>query len=196
MLAKPQPLQDAAVTYETLFHGRRPADKDVCRVMAGLGGQNVAQQLPRHAALSVRRRRGRVTHDVDGPEAAWEAPLVVVELVLEEDVSVAVDAKDERHGRPVVGVPEDALGELEDGRDARAAGNESDVREHVWLPLVALEAGDEEEGLAGGERVEVGAGLAVGVLLDEQVQMPRIVWSAVSHDEVPSAIAGPSYQRC
>lgn len=45
----------------------------------------------------------------------------------------------------------------------------------VGLPLVALEGCDEEELVAGDEGVEVGAGAAVGVVLDEEVEVAGFV---------------------
>lgn len=52
-----------------------------------------------------------------------------------------------------------------EGCDSCASGDESDVREGIGLPFIAWEGGEEEDGVARGKGVQVGAGFAVGVAL-------------------------------
>lgn len=92
----------------------------------------------------------------------------VRQLGAEDDVVVRVDAPDERDAGAVGGVGEDAARELVAGGYALAARDEGDVRVLVGPPLVARDRG-EGDGVARLEGVEVGRGLAVGVVLDEEL---------------------------
>mmetsp|Transcript_19929 Transcript_19929/g.49491 ORF Transcript_19929/g.49491 Transcript_19929/m.49491 type:complete len:799 (+) Transcript_19929:251-2647(+) len=94
-------------------------------------------------------RRGRV-EDVPDVDTAHRDPLV--DLLAEKDVLLGLVAVDEVELGFVGRVPDDVLGDLEEGRDARAAADEAKAR-HVHLALLELD-------LAGGKVVDLAEGAA------------------------------------
>ena len=92
-------------------------------------------------------------------------PLKLLELALQEDVRVGIDAPDETDLSLFVRVLEGSAEQLVHEGDAGAAGYRNDVAVLFGAPLVAGDRVGEVERLAGGHGVEVCACFAVGVLL-------------------------------
>lgn len=175
------------VSNKSRLHSRRATQVDMRALPRGRC--HLLEQLLCH---TTRPKRGlccccfvlSAAHSVHGLETTGKFLLEAVKLLLEQDVPVRVGAVDEREGGAlVVGVAEDALGELEDGGDACAAGDEGDVLRRPlsifggwWRPAGAGDGEGEEEGLAGGEGVDVGGGFSLGVVFYEEVDVTWFIY--------------------
>lgn len=178
ILPIPQLLQHPRRTplpHKSRLHRRRTAHKHFCILLPLRRNPDLLQQLLRHIPLSIRRICHWVAHRVHGLEPVGELLFKLLKFLLQEHILVRVDAKDERDGRLVLRVAENALRELVDRRDACAAGDEGDVVVAVGLPLVALYGEGEEELLAWCEGVDVCALLAVWVLLYHEFEVSGVI---------------------
>lgn len=100
-----------------------------------------------------------------------------VEVLLEEDILRGDIGKDEVDLGPITSsaAADDRTNDLEHGSDARAAGNHTKVADHVGgVDEGALGAAD-ADGLADGQGCHVLRDVALGVGLDEEVEVAGLV---------------------
>lgn len=113
----------------------------------------------------------RLIQHVEGLESGRVLLLNGVEFGFQQDVIFREVAEDEGHLSVVGGILKDGARELVHRGDARAAGDECDVRVFVGLPGVFGDGPFEGEGFAGGESVEVFGHGAVRVDFYEEVEV-------------------------
>lgn len=163
----------ALLAEERLLHRRRAAHHDL-GVLLRSGRSDLLQEglsdipLPEATVTTLVLEAADRIHSL---ELARVACLVLLELLVQEHVLLAVDAEDERDLGLVLRVVEDALDELVNGCDARAAGDERDRGVLVGRPLVARDAHCEHDAVAGAQGVQVRGLLALGVALHQEVHV-------------------------
>lgn len=165
----------ALLTQQRLLHSRRATHHNL-GVLLRSRGSNLLQQglgdIPLPVAITLALE---ATDRVNSLELARVAGLVLLELLVEEHVLLAVDAEHERDLGLVLRVVEDALDELVDRGDARAAGDERYRAVLVGRPLVSRDAHGEHDAVARAERVQVGGLLALRVPLYQEVHVAGCV---------------------
>lgn len=99
----------------------------------------------------------------------------MMELLLQEDVFLADVSVDEGDLGLVVGVLEDGADQLVHGGDTGTTSNESNVGVLVGFPGVLGERSLEVEALADVHAIQVRRHGAIGIALDNEVQVSRCV---------------------
>lgn len=157
-------------TGDGLVHGRRTTDEELDVVFLGLGEDSL-QQLLGDVALAASPFLGGLVQDVEGLEALGVGVLKLLELLLEEDVLLRDVAEHEGHLRLVLGVLEDMAGKLVHGGDTSATGDQADVVMLVGLPGVLDDRTLHRQSLVNVEGVDVLGHGAIGVGLDNELEV-------------------------
>jgi len=115
-----------------------------------------------------------VEHKVD-LELAVAGEGHVEELVVQEDVVLGDIGKDKGHARPVVGVAQNRLDDLQDRSDPSATRDQTQGCSHVWT-VKELSLGPAKLGpIAHAQGVQVARGIALGIGLDEELEVAQDV---------------------
>lgn len=157
-------------TGDGLVHARGTADEKLDVGLLGVGEDSL-EELLADEALGARPVRWGLVEEVEGAETLGVLLLEVLELALQEDVFLADVAENKRDLGLVVRVLEDGAAELVHGGDASTASNEGNLVVLVGGPGVLGDGALEVESLTGTHVVHVLGHGAVGVALDDEVDV-------------------------
>lgn len=161
----------------------RSADEELDVALLGLG-ENRLQQVLVDVALATGPALGRVVQNVEGLEALGVSVLQIRELLLQENVVLTDVAKHQSNLGLVVGVLENLTSQLVHGSDTRTTGDQGDVVVLVSLPGVLGKRALEFHALADIHAVEVLRHGAVGVSLDDKLELAGFLYRSISSNSM------------
>lgn len=161
-------------TGDGLVQTRWATDEELDVLLLGLREHSL-QQLLGDVTLATSPLLGRVVQDVEGTETLGVGVLQILELLLEENVVLVHVTEDQSHLGAVLGVLEDLTGQLVHRGDTGTTGDQADVVVLVGLPGVLDDGTLERQALVDIHGVDVFRHRAVGVSLDDQLEVARNV---------------------
>lgn len=153
-----------------LHQTRGTADKHLDVLLLGLGQHRLEQFLGDVPSVALPVLGGLV-QDVEGTESLGVGILELGKLATEKNVFLGHIAENKSNLGLVVGVVEDGSAELVHRGDASAASNERNVVMLVLGPGVLGQRALEVKALTRNEVVDVSAHGAVGIFLDQQINV-------------------------
>lgn len=148
------------------------ADEDLQAL--GLGAWNaLLDKVGANVALGTRPVLGGTVQDVDNVEAVGISLGIAIKLLLEQNIFFGLVGEDKGDlGLVVTGVlVEDLADDLKHGGDTRATGDHTDVVNALLRPVVLGNGALDIKGLANLEVVNMLAHLALGVDLNDEVNV-------------------------
>ena len=159
---------------DSLVHAGRSADEELDVLLLGLR-QNGLQQILVDVALAASPALGRVVQDVEGLEALGVGVLQILQLLLQKDVVLVDIAKHQSNLSLVLGVLEDLASQLVHGSDTSTTRDQADVVVLVSLPRILGKRTLERHALVDVHAVEVLRHGSVGVRLDDELKVARLL---------------------
>lgn len=161
-------------TANGLVHSRGPANEDLDVVLLGLGKDGLQKFLADVTLAAGPALRG-VVKDIEGAESLGVGVLQVLELLLKKNVLFLDVSKDQGDLGLVIGVLENLTSQLVHRSNSCSTSDQADVVVLVSFPRVLGKRSLEFQALVDVHAVDVFRHRAVGVLLDNKLQVTGLV---------------------
>lgn len=157
-----------------LVQSRGATNEDLDVVLLGLG-KNGLQKLLVDVALAASPALRGVVKDIEGAESLGVGVLQVLELLLQKNVLLLDVSKDQGDLGLVIGVLEDLTSQLVHGGNSGSTSDQADVVVLISFPRVLGKRSLKFQALVNVQAVDVFRHRAVGVLLDNKLQVTGLV---------------------